>query len=257
MNVGHLLLSALVCAGGLERSVAQDSRSFAPDDYPPTIFSVTQANFPHGDVTVRVIQARKRTPGGTAPFLCRAWLETRKGNRLLQRVYYGDIDASGFSYGIFVPKHQPLTDFIAIKEGDYDGRVLLVAKDGSAANLPGGFYFITPDRQFLIGEHVEDSTYLIVIDLTQRQVVIDGEMVRDIPEVANWYRDERGYFFTEPDLSDQSFPPREKQGLVYRLDLEHYKVAKAAITPTKLSAARKVKYDFDPRKKQDCTSTPQ
>src|SRR6266853_422107 len=173
MNVGHLLLSALVYAGGLERSVAQDRRSFAPDDYPPTIFSVTQANFPHGDVTVRVIQARKRTPGGTSPFTCRAWLETRKGDRRLQRIYYDDIEAVGFSYGIFVPKHQPLTEyFIAIKEGDYDGRLLLVAKDGSVANLPGGFYFETPDRRFLIGEHATDGNSVLVVDIAGRQVII-------------------------------------------------------------------------------------
>ena len=45
-----------------------------------------------------------------------------------------DIEPVGFSYGLFVPKRQPVPSyFVALKEGDYDGRLL----------LPGGFYFVT------------------------------------------------------------------------------------------------------------------
>jgi hypothetical protein len=254
----RLLFSVLLCAGALERSAAEEPQAFALSDYPPKIFQVTQANFPNGDVSVRVIQARKRIPGGSTPFVCRAWLETRRGDQLLQRVYFEDIDAAGFSYGIFVPKRQPLPDyFIAVKEGDYNGRLLLVAKDGNVTNLPGGFYFVTRDRRFLIGEHAEDGSYLVVIDVAQRQVVLDAEMLRDIPKVANWYRDEDGYFFTGTDESDQGFRPREMRGFIYRLDLKTHKVARTSVTQKKLAIARKIKYDFDPRKKQDCTSAPQ
>ena len=237
---------------------AQKVQAFNPKDYPAGTFQVTENHYTHGQVTVRVLQAKKATPDASSPHACRAWFEVKKEDRLLKRLYYDDIEAVGFSYGIFVPKRQPLPDyFVAVKEGDYDGRLLLVAKNGTLANLPGGFYFLTTDQRFVVGEHATDSSELVVIDVVRRQVVIDGSKSREIPPVENWYQDGAGYFFTEPDASDQAFPPREKQGFVYRLDLEHHRVVKAAITSRELAAARKIAYDFDPLRKENCTSKQQ
>jgi hypothetical protein len=54
-----------------------------------------------------------------------------KGGQLLKRFYYRDINPGGSSFGLFLPKQQPSSDdFVAVKEGDYDGRLLLVDKDG-------------------------------------------------------------------------------------------------------------------------------
>jgi hypothetical protein len=41
---------------------------------------------------------------------------------------------------------------VAVKEGDYDGRQLLVDKDGSTHDLLGGVFFLTEDRRFLVSE---------------------------------------------------------------------------------------------------------
>jgi len=251
-----LVLIVFLVLSARPYAAAQKVQAFNPKDYPSGTFQVTENHYTHGQVTVRILQAKKATPDASSPHACRAWFEVERENRLLNRLYYDDIDASGFSYGIFVPK--PLPDYIvAIKEGDYDGRLLLVAKDGTLANLPGGFYFLTNDQRFLVGEHATDSSGLVVVDVVRRQVVIDGGKSREIPPVENWYQDGVGYFFTEPEASDHGFPPREQQGFAYRLDLEHRKVVKAAITSRELAAARKISYDFDPRRNEDCTSKQQ
>src|SRR5437879_13728514 len=205
-----LVLFILCVLGAPSYTAAQKVQAFKPKDYPAGQFQVSENHYTHGQVTVRILQAKKATPDSSSPHTCRAWFEVEKENRLLKRLYYDDIDASGFSYGIFVPKRQPLPDyFVAVKEGDYDGRLLLVAKDGTLANLPGGFYFLTTDQRFVIGEHATDSSELVVIDVVRRQVVIDGGKSREIPQIENWYQDGAGYFFTEPDASGQAFPSRE------------------------------------------------
>jgi len=58
---------------------------------------------------------------------------------------------------LFLPKQQPSCEYlVAVKEGDYDGRQLLVDKDGSTHDLLGGVFFLTEDRRFLVSEYSSD-----------------------------------------------------------------------------------------------------
>jgi hypothetical protein len=204
---------------------------------------------------VRIIQA-KRVDGFSekAPSYCRAWLEIWKGDRMLRQFYFDDIEPNGGNYGIFVPVRQPLTnDFIAVKEGDYDGRLLLISQDGTATDLPGGYYFATPDKRYLVGLHSRDNDALVVVDIARRKVVLDGDK-EGVPEIHSWYLDDSGYFFTEVDQADNESELKE---FVYRLDLEHLRIAKVNMSHASQSRARRVDYDFDPRSMTDCGSTPQ
>jgi hypothetical protein len=204
-----------------------------------------------------VIQAKRLHGSVQSPSYCRAWLEVWRSDHILKQIYYDDIEPVGFSYGIFVPRRQPLTDyFTAVKAGDYDGRLLLIGQDGSLADLPGGFYFVTADKRYLVGLHAMDSSSLVVVDVARRQLVIDGEKER-VPEIHSWHLDAAGYLFTEVDEGDNSEEPRELKDSVYRLDLEHRRVAKAQLTAAQMATARRVSWDFDPRELADCTATPQ
>lgn len=238
-------------------AAAGDSKQMDPKAYPADEFRVSQHDYQRGSVSVRVIQAKRLRGSVTPPSYCRASLEVWKGDQMMKQVYYDDIEAVGFSYGIFIPKRQPLPAyFVAVKEGDYDGRLLLIGKDGSLADLPGGFYFVTRDKRYLIGLHAMDSSVLVVVDVAKRQVVIDGEK-EGVPEIHSWYRNDAGYFFTRVDESDHSDKPREIRDYVYRLDLLQYRVAKVSISEASLAAAHRLDYDFDPRELTDCASAPQ
>ncbi len=251
------LFLVFLFAGGSQTTPPEKTSGFDPKMYTASEYQVSQKDYVHGGITVRVIQVRTRDHI-KEPHYCRAWLEVRKGDSLVKQLYYDEIDPAGFSYGIFVPNEQPLPEyFVAVKEGDYDGRLLLVAKDGQFTNLPGGFYFVTTDKRFLVGDYASDDNALIVVDIAKRQIVIDGRKDRKIPEDMNWYRDRAGYFFTVPDESSKKWPPREKTGRVYRLDLVHRTVVGTPMTASQLASAHKVSYDFDPRQKADCVSTPQ
>jgi hypothetical protein len=112
-------------------------------------------------------------------------------------------------------------------------------------------FFLTSDGRFLVSQYVSDSAGLAVFDLRTHERTIQST---EIPYIQNWYRDSSGYFFTESEWSGASGEPHEKQGVVYRLDLKVKKILKTTITSAALQSATRVKYDFDPRRHEDCVS---
>ena len=215
--------------------------AFRAADYPSGKFKVTEKTFTHGTVTIQVIQV-KNLGYTLEPDTCRAWLEVRKDKQLLKRFYYRDINPVGSSFGIFLPKFQPSADyFVAVKEGDYDGRLLLVDKEGVTHDLPGGFFFLTEDRRFLVTEYSSDLYEVVVFDLKENKKVLEA---RNLPEIGSWYKDDSGYFFMEYGRPNHA----------ERLDLERGQLVKITVSRTERSEARKVAYDFDNRKMRDCTS---
>jgi hypothetical protein len=179
----------------------------------------------------------------------------KEDGRVLRQAYFDDIEPVGGYFGIFLPKHQPLENyFVALKEGDYDGRLLLVGKDGSLTNFPGGGFFLTADKRFLIGEHASDYASPFVVDLARRQLVIDGEKEK-LSGVVDWYVDNRGYFYTEDDENGQPHNSNPKTVAIYRLDLKQFKVTKDVMSGQKLKSFRKVAYE-PWEKSADCISEP-
>ena len=143
---------------------------------------------------------------------------------------------------------------MALKEGGYDGRLLLVGKDGSLTNLPGSGFFLTADKRYIVGSHDSDYASPFVIDVARRLIVIDGEKEK-LPGVGDWYLDRTGYFYTEDDENGQPHDSNPKTVTIYRLDLKRFKVTKDVISGTRLKSVRKL--DYEPwQKSADCTSKP-
>lgn len=226
-----LVISLLI---GSQVASSQRSQRFDPKSSPAKSSHVSRHDYPIGNFTVRIIQVV------AAEDACRARLEVREGGSVLRQVYFKDIDAVGSYYGIFLPDHQPFDDsFVALKFGDYDGRLLLVGNDGSLTNLPGGDFFLTPDKRYLIGSHDSDYESPFVIDVARRRIVIDGAKEK-LPGVGDWYVDRAGYFFTEDDESDELRNPDETTVTVYRLDLKGMKFTRTVMTKARLKTISKV-----------------
>ena len=128
-----------------------------------------------------------------------------------------------------------------VKEGDYDGRLLLVSKDGVTHDLIGGWFFLTEDRRFLVTEYFSDL-YEVVVSISKRirkywrhRIFRRSEVgIKTIPDISLWST-------ARPDHAE-------------RLDLERGQLVKITVSPAERSTARKVMYDFDARKMRDCTS---
>ena len=168
-----LLLISLLFRAGV--ASGQQLKRFDAKSYPAGSFQVSRHDYPIGKFTVRIIQAKRvYDASAPSPSYCRAWLDVTEGGKVLRQAYFDDIDPVGGSFGVFLPKRQPLSDyFVALKEGDYDGRLLLVGEDGSLTNLPGGGFFLTPDKRFVIGSHSSDYQSPFVIDVALRRLAAD------------------------------------------------------------------------------------
>jgi len=242
----HVVFSVIAAAlaTGQTPTSPNGSKPFVAKDYPAGKFLVTKNDYAFGDLKVRVIDV-KNLGYKDIPHYCSAWVEVLKGEQPIKQVHYADIEPVGFSFGAFVPQQQTVPDyFFVVKEGDYDGRLLLINKDGGVVDLPGGFYFVTGDKRFLISEYASDSSGLTVFDLVNHSIILQP---KDVPEIGSWYRDESGYFFME----------YQHAGRARRLDLENHRMLKINVTENDRKKATKVRYDFDPRKKQDCASAQQ
>jgi hypothetical protein len=242
-----LLMISLVI--GPQVASGQQSQRFDPKSYPAESFHVSRHDYPIGDITVRIIQVV------AAEDACRAWLEVRERGSVVRQVYFKDVDAVGGYYGIFLPNHQPFDDFfVALKFGDYDGRLLIVGKDGSLTNLPGGDFFLTPDKRYLIGSHNSDYQSPFVIEVARRRIVIDGAKEK-LPGVGDWYVDGAGYFFTEDDESGELQNPDQKTVTIYRLDLKSMKFSRGVMTKARLKTTSKME-GIPFNKALECGTTP-
>jgi hypothetical protein len=245
-----LIFAASIAVG---QRAAKRSLPFRPADYPRSEFRVTQSLHSLGAVNIQIIQAERREPGAHAPGYCRAWVKISRGEIAASSVFYdyNDLEPVGYSYGVFVPQKQPSPDyFVVVKEGDYNGRLLLVDGSGRVTDILGGSFFIASAR-FLVSEYASDSSGLAVFDLMAHKLLMQST---DVPYVQNWYRDSKGYFFTESEWSGASGRPHEKPGVACRLELEKGQIAKIDISPPTLKSARRITEDFDPTQYADCTA---
>lgn len=244
---GMLLLAPAVAVG---QSRPEKVPAFHFSDYPKSEFQVTQTTHILGEISVHIIQAKRRRGSATVPSYCRAWVEVARNEKLIRRIYYDDFEPVGYKYGIFVPAKQPSSDyFVLVKEGDYDGRLLLVDKSGHVTNTFGGSYFVA-NGKFLISQYSSDEAGLAVFDLEAHKLIL---RTGDVPYIERWYKNGGGYFFTESEWSG-SGEAHEKAGIAYRLNLQQGKISAVNMDLTVLHAAFPVKYDFDPRQYADCES---
>ncbi|TAN35453.1 MAG: hypothetical protein EPN23_11125 [Verrucomicrobia bacterium] len=243
-----LLLTPFISNG------ADAYKGFIMKQYPSNNFSVSQADIHHGDVFIKVIEAKRLERHAESPHFCRTWLFVNKGNRAIYKKYFDNIEAVGFSYGLFIPKVQPpYPYFTVVKNGDYDGRLFIVHKDGKVFDLLGGFYFITENKRYIFSHYASDTSGLAIFDLRTGRVVFSSV---DVPAYQHqWYTNNGTYFFTASEWTDKSGMAHETKGIAYFYDFKTHKIKEKSMSNSELAASKPVEYDFDPREYEDCKAT--
>jgi hypothetical protein len=178
--------------------------------------------------------------------------EVKKGSEVLYRQYFDDIDAVCFSYGLVVPNEQPPSPYFAlVKNGDYDGRLYLIRKDGKVFNLIGGYYFFSKDKKYLFSEYATDDEGLEVFDLVNGQVVFSSRSSSLPGEIEQWYEKNGQYFFSV--TNDSGLLDEER--MLYFYDFKSNTIIEKSNAFSRLSTAHPITNDFDPRKYEDCKVT--
>jgi hypothetical protein len=117
---------------GQQPGPRKKNKPFVAKEYRAGKFRITKNDYVLGDITVGVIDV-KNLGYVNPPITAGLWVDVLKGEQLVKRFYYDDVEPVGFSFGAFVPKQQPAPDyFMVVKEGDYDCRLVLVDKRGTA-----------------------------------------------------------------------------------------------------------------------------
>lgn len=254
INIG-LLASILALLVPLMSTGSELYKTFIATQYGPDDFKVSQAEFRNGDAVIRIIEAKKVSKKfDLPPYTCRAWLEVIRAKQTMFRRYFDDIDAVGYSYGLFVPEVQPPGPvFAVVKNGDYDGRLFLVRRDGKVFDLIGGSYFISENKRYLFSHYASDTSGLAVFDLQEGRVVFSSDK---LPAYQHqWYIQKGSYFFTASEWLGTSGMPHEKEGVAYFYDSKSHKIVEKTVTSAELAASSPVTYDFDPRECEDCRVT--
>lgn len=251
MSLKIIFLLMLYVSVSFSQAPGKKNPRFNPLDYPKNDFQVSESTHQIGDVRVQIIHVRRRKQSATPPSFCRAWVEITRGERLLHRIYYDDFEPVGSKFGVFVPNRQPSPAyFLFVKEGDYDGHLGLVDTSGYLTDTMGGPFFLA-DGRFLVSQYSSDEAGLAVFDLQDHKLLFK---TTNMPYIQKWYKDRKGYFFTESEWLGNSCESHEKPGVAYRLDLRYAKLVKVDTDTSALQSAVAVKYDFDPRQFPDCTS---
>ena len=223
-------------------------RSFNEAEYDSAV--VSKHTYQHGDVHITIIQVKGFKDSATPDVegYCRAWLDVRRGSELIEGKYYDDIYPLGSSYGLFVPRQQPSTNyFIVVKDGDYNGRLLVIDRKGTIIDALGGAFVVTADKNYLFSPYSSDNSGLTVFDLRQGMVLYSSELT---PYIQHWYESPLGYFFTEPTRDNS----KERRGVIYRFDFSTRTVVEQAIDVQAVPNARRLQYDFVPQEYRDCTT---
>ena len=228
---------------------------FVVSQYDPEKFKISKVEIRNGNSLIRLIAAKNVSEKhDKPPYLCRAWFDVIKANQTIFSKFFDDIDAVGFSFGLFIPKLQPPPPYFAVvKNGDYDGRLFLVNENGEVFDLIGGFYFISENKKFLFSHYASDTSGLAVFDLLEGLVVFSSDR---LPAYQHqWYKYDDSYFFTASEWLDSSGMPDEKKNVGYFYDFTSQEIVEKIMTRAELGASEPIKFDFDPRDYDNCDNT--
>jgi hypothetical protein len=145
-----------------------------------------EINYSHGNIRISISQAEVQDS-------CYASIKLYNNyDSLVNVIEYKSIEALGGYSGLFVDNNPVIGDnFIITKKGDYDGRTILVKKDGKIEDLPGGAYFISEDKRLLFSEHLQDCCdEFIVYDLKKGKIIFTSDFESDGIEhdIIRFYR---------------------------------------------------------------------
>ncbi|BDD08324.1 hypothetical protein FUAX_07560 [Fulvitalea axinellae] len=141
---------------------------------------------------LKVILKQELSPEGVSSFLCHSFLKVYKSGQLVDSLTFKNIEAVGKGLGMTSPieidNHLVLT-----KHGSYDGRTIIINKEGRVFNFAGGENFYNKIDKTIISFYDSDLNGLSVFDLKSDSLIISITNHEDSP--VSVYRDAKNRIF--------------------------------------------------------------
>jgi hypothetical protein len=189
------LILLMICTGAYAQHkgpVTKKPKAYNSSDYPADQYSTRIDTASLGVIKIQLIHVLQT--GLTEDPACKAWLVARKGNKTTAQMFFDDIGADYGCAGIFFPKKQPRDDlFIMSKYGDFDGRLLIIDRNGLLNQVPGGDFYVSEDENYLFTNYSSDQTGVSILDLGKNDMLYSDSATGKY-KLGQWYFQDDKYF---------------------------------------------------------------
>lgn len=225
----NLLLIAFLSNGqNLEK--LKNGVSIKGNQYFEKEFNIEFQTFILDSVTIEIAQIFRKEFNGE-DFNCKAIIQTTRKDRIIEELYFENIEAVGSSYGICFNEKQPSKNFIiGSKFGDYYGQIILIDRKGKIINKSGGEYFTSTNKRFIISDWHSDLSGITIFDFETGKIAYSNELPVYLSE---WYEYEGKYYAAKWEGN------RETDN-IYEFNLDNFSLGKTDLNLEKLHQFKKV-----------------
>lgn len=193
-------------------------------------FNIEFQTFTLDSVIIDIAQIfRKEFDGDN--FNCKAIIQTTKKNRIIDELYFENIEPVGSSYGICFNEKQPNKEFlIGSKYGDYSGEIIIIDQNGKVINESGGDYFLSANKRYVISDWYSDLSGITVFNFETNKVVCSKELP---VYLSKWYENAEKYYAAK-------WSGNKENDDVYEFDLDCFSFKKTELNLDELHQLNKV-----------------
>ena len=197
----------------------KDGVSIKGENYYESEYIIEYMKFKIDTVTIETAQVFGNASNSKDDIYCRAIIQTKSKQGIIDELYFKSIEAVGSSYGICFTKNQINKNYvIGSKYGDYSGLLIIIDSSGMIMNEPGGNYFTSGNR-YLISNWYSDLSGITIFDMGMNKIVYSKELP---VYISKWHNGKGKFFVAEWDGE------REINN-IYRLDLMDFTFSKTEL----------------------------
>lgn len=225
--ISFLLLGLSLNAQSLEK--LKNGVSIKGIEYSDKEYNVEFKTFILDKVSIKMAQIfRKDT--NTGQFICRAIIQTSMNGKMLNELYFDNIEPVGSAYGLCFNDKQPDKNYIiGSKYGDYSGQLIIIDKKGDIMKHPGGNYFISDDK-YIVSNWYSDRSGLTIFDLETSKIVFSKELP---VYLSKWHKN-AGKFYAAEHLDNK------ETNNIYEFNMANFTLLKTGLDLDQLQQFKEV-----------------
>lgn len=226
--ISFLLIRLLLNGQSLEK--IKNGVSIKGNQYFEKEYNIEFETFTLDSVIIEIAQIFRKEFNDD-DFNCKAIIQTTERGKIMDELYFENIEPVGSSYGICFNKKQPNDKFlIGSKYGDYSGQLIIIDNKGKIIKNPGGDYFISDNNRFIISDWYSDLSGITIFDFKTSKIVYSKELP---VYLSKWYENAGKYYAAEWDDDKET-------DSIYEFNLDNFSLVKTGLNLDKLHQFKKV-----------------
>jgi hypothetical protein len=212
--LSFLLIGLLLNGQSLDK--LKNGISINGNQYSDKEYNIEFQTFTLDSVTIKIAQIFRKEFNGNE-FNCKAIIQTTEKDRIIDELYFDNIEPVGSSFGICFNERQPNKKFlIGSKYGDYSGQLIIIDNKGKITKNSGGDYFISDNNRFIISDWYSDLSGMTIFNFETSKIVYSKELP---VYLSKWYENAGKYYAAEWDNNKET-------DNIYEFNLDNFSFVK-------------------------------